>query len=158
MSRLPAVPGHAWPAAPFTQTAQTLIQRSDPTVGCPFAMPRPSSVQRGATFRSRSLRFDTKRCSVINECLSEIDGTFPVPRPRDNRERNGDQEQREEATGNSAVCKPRLLSIIVIGTTSIIVTTLTSAVVRRRCQTCQARQLATVANSVRSAFNSISSR
>ena len=60
-----------------------------------------------------------------NEGLSEIDGPFPVPPPRDNRERNDDQEQREEATGTSAVCKPRLPSIIVIGSRSIIVTTLT---------------------------------
>ena len=48
-----------------------------------------------------------------NEGLSETDGPFPVPRPRDNRERNDDQDQREEATGSSAVCKPRLPSIIV---------------------------------------------
>ena len=60
-----------------------------------------------------------------NEGLSEIDGPFPFPPPRDNRERNDDQEQREEATGTSAVCKPRLPSIIVIGSRSIIVTTLT---------------------------------
>ena len=38
--------------------------------------------------------------------------------------RNDDQDQREEATGTSAVCKPRLPSIIVIGSRSIIVTTL----------------------------------
>ena len=63
---------------------------------------------------------------MINEGLSEINGPFPVPPPRDNRERNDDQEQREEATGTSAVCKPRLPSIIAIGTRSIIVTTLTA--------------------------------
>ena len=60
-----------------------------------------------------------------NEGLSEIDGPFPVPPPRDNRERNDNQEQREEATGTSAVCKPLLPSIIVIGSRPIIVTTLT---------------------------------
>ena len=60
-----------------------------------------------------------------NEGLSEIDGPFPVPPPRDNRERNDNQEQREEATGTSAVCKPLLPSIIVIGSRPTIVTTLT---------------------------------
>src|SRR5208283_4925686 len=54
-----------------------------------------------------------------NEGLSEIDGPFPVPPPRDNRERNDNQEQREEATGTSAVCKPLLPSIIVIGSRPI---------------------------------------
>ena len=63
---------------------------------------------------------------MINEGLSEINLAFPVPAPRDNRERNDDQDQRVEATGTSAVCKPRLPSIIVIGSRSIIVTTLTS--------------------------------
>jgi len=38
-----------------------LNQRSDPTVGFyRFAIRRPSSVERGATSRARSLRFDTK--------------------------------------------------------------------------------------------------
>jgi len=61
---------------------------------------------------------------VINEGLSELKGAFPVPPPRDNRERNDDQDYREEATGTSAVYKPPLPSIIVIGSKSIIVTTL----------------------------------
>ena len=70
---------------------------------------------------------DTKGCSVINEGLSEIHGAFPVPPPRESRERNDNPESREEATGTSAVCKPRLPSIIVIGSRSIIVTTLRCA-------------------------------
>jgi hypothetical protein len=45
----------------------------------------------------------------------------------DNRERNDDHDQREEATGTSAVCKPGLSSMIVIGSRSIIVTTLTES-------------------------------
>ena len=61
---------------------------------------------------------------MINDGLSEINGAFPVPPPRDNRERNDDKEKREEATSTSALCKPRLPSIIVIGSRSIIVTTL----------------------------------
>jgi hypothetical protein len=60
---------------------------------------------------------------VINEGLNEIDGAFPVPPPGDNRERNDDQDQREEAAGTWAVCKSRLPSIIVIECRSIIVTT-----------------------------------
>jgi hypothetical protein len=43
----------------------------------------------------------------------------------DNRERNDDHDQREEATGTSAVCKPGLSSMI--GSRSIIVTTLTES-------------------------------
>ena len=61
---------------------------------------------------------------MINEGLSEINGAFPVPPPGDKRGWNDDQDQREEATGTWAVCKPRLPSIIVIGSRSIIVTTL----------------------------------
>jgi len=53
-----------------------------------------------------------------------MDGPFRVPPPRDNRERNDNQDQRE-ATGTSAVCKPGLTSIIVIGSRPIIVTALT---------------------------------
>jgi hypothetical protein len=76
---------------------------------------------------------------VINEGLSEINGVFPVPTLRENRERNDSPEAREEATGPSAVCKPRLPSIIVIGSRSIIVTTLNFSLkraamsVRLRC-------------------------
>jgi hypothetical protein len=51
---------------------------------------------------------------VINEGLSEIHGAFPVPPPRESRERNDNPESREEATGTWGVCKPRLPSIIVI--------------------------------------------
>ena len=69
--------------------------------------PKAESVERGATSRARSLRFDTKSCSVNNEGLSEIDGPFPVPPPRDNRERNDNQEQREETTGNGTTIRSR---------------------------------------------------
>ena len=61
---------------------------------------------------------------MINEGLSEINGAFPVPPPRESRERNDNPELREEAIGISAVCKPQHPSIIVIGSRSIIVTTL----------------------------------
>ena len=54
----------------------------------------------------------------------------PFRHLRDNRERNDNQEQREESTGTSAVCKPRLPSIIVIGSRSIIVTTLRKCLAR----------------------------
>jgi hypothetical protein len=53
---------------------------------------------------------------------------FPVPPPRESRERNDNPESREEATGTSAVCKPRLPSIILIPTRSIIVKTLKSLI------------------------------
>jgi hypothetical protein len=64
---------------------------------------------------------------VINEGLSEINGAFPFPPPRDDRERNDAQDHREEATGTSAVRKPRRPSIIEFGSMSIIVTTLIGA-------------------------------
>jgi hypothetical protein len=52
---------------------------------------------------------------VINGGLSKANGALPVPPPTGNRERNDDKEKREEATGTSAVRKPRLPSIIVTG-------------------------------------------
>ena len=61
---------------------------------------------------------------MINEGLSEINGAFPVPPPSESKERNDNPESREEAIGIWAVCKPRLPSIIAIGSRSIIVTTL----------------------------------
>jgi hypothetical protein len=61
---------------------------------------------------------------VINEDLREINGAFPVPQPRESQERKDDPESSEEATRTSAVRKPLIPSIIVIGSTSIIVTTL----------------------------------
>jgi hypothetical protein len=38
--------------------------------------------------------FDSNSCFVINEGLSEIIGPFPVPPPRDKRERNDDAGQK----------------------------------------------------------------
>ncbi len=69
---------------------------------------------------------DTKLCSVINGGLSEISGAFPVPPPRDSRERNGKPGHREEATGTPAIRKRPFPSITVIGAMSIIVTTLST--------------------------------
>jgi hypothetical protein len=72
-----------------------LDQHSPPSVGfCPFGIPRPSSVERGATSWTRSLSFDSKSCSVNSGGLSEIDSPFRASPPRDNRERNDDQDQR----------------------------------------------------------------
>jgi len=48
---------------------------------------------------------------VNNEGLSEIDNPFSVSPHCVNSERNDDQDQREEATGTSAVCNPCLPSI-----------------------------------------------
>jgi hypothetical protein len=115
-------------SACFQAGGAHLNQHSQPSArGCPFAIPRPSCAERGARFMgARSLRVDRKRCSVINDGLSEINGAFPVPPPRKSRERNDNPESREAATGVSVVCKQRLPSIIVIGSRSINVTSLTS--------------------------------
>ena len=51
-------------------------------------------LEHGEASRAGSLRLDTERCSVINEGLSEIIGPFPVPSPRDKRERNDDPGQK----------------------------------------------------------------
>ncbi len=40
------------------------------------------------------MRLDTECCSVTNEGVSEIIGPFPVPSPRDKRERNDDPGQK----------------------------------------------------------------
>jgi len=73
------------------------------------------------------LRFDTECRSVINEGLSEIIG----PSPFHHRETRGNgttiRDRREEATGTTALCRPRLTSIIVIRSRSMIVTTLRSS-------------------------------
>jgi len=39
---------------------------------CPFAIPRLSSLERDATSRARSLRFQTKWCHVNNQGPSKI--------------------------------------------------------------------------------------
>jgi hypothetical protein len=57
--------------------------------------------------------------------LSEIKGAVPVPPPRESREQNDNPEWKEETTGTSAERESRLPSVVVIGSRSIIVTTLT---------------------------------
>jgi hypothetical protein len=62
----------------------------------------------------------------MNEGLSEVIGPFPVPPPRDTRERNGDPGRREEATDTQYIHPiTRFQSVIVMGGQSIILTTLT---------------------------------
>ena len=102
-----------------------LNQRRGTTVGfCPLGVSSPSCAERSATSLPSSLRVDTKSCSVNNEDLSEIEGPFPVLPPSDNRELNDDEAPKEQAAATSAGFKPRRSSIIVIGSRSIIVTTL----------------------------------
>ena len=43
---------------------------------------------------------------MIDEGLSEIMGPFPVPPPRNKRERNDDPGQKKEATGTTVLCRP----------------------------------------------------
>jgi len=74
---------------------------------------------------------------VINGGLSEISGAFPVPPPRDSRERNGKPGHREEATGTPAIGKRWFPSITVIGAMSIIVTTLTRRVLHDGSRICR---------------------
>ncbi len=64
---------------------------------------------------------------MVNEGLSGIIGQFPVPPPGNKRDRNDDPGKKEEATGTTVLCRPRLTSIIVIGIRSILVATLMMA-------------------------------
>ena len=65
--------------------------------------------------------------------LSEIFGPFPVPPPRDKRERTTIRDRREEATGTKYIHPiARFPSNIVIGGQSILLTTLTPEASQRR--------------------------
>jgi hypothetical protein len=63
---------------------------------------------------------------VINEGLSEIIGPFPVPSPRDKRERNDDpgQKKKRPPVLSTSIQSRDLHRSIVIGGQSIILTTL----------------------------------
>jgi hypothetical protein len=66
---------------------------------------------------------------VNNEGLSEIIGAFPVPLPREKRERNDDLGQKRRGTGSEYV-RPitRFPPIFAIGSQPIILTTLIASV------------------------------
>jgi hypothetical protein len=67
---------------------------------------------------------DRGKARVLNGGLSKVIGAFPVPPSSDERERNDDPGHRDEVTGTTALCRPRLTSIIAIRRRSLIVTTL----------------------------------